>query len=271
MTETPSLDLTSGSVPETTVALAGDWHGRVHWIGTAIPALHHAAPEVRTILHVGDLWPDEKTLVTIDHHAALAGIDRVLLTTGNHEPWGDITPALAAAEGAPARLSETVFVLPRPYRFEIGGRTFLSLGGATSIDRRDGVQGLDWWEDESIGDDMVNVAIAGGRTDIMLTHESPASTPVKAVRRILDLNPERMPRSDLAIAAASRQQVERVWNAVRPTILVHGHIHAPGAGTTVDGRRVVSLGCDGQPGNLELLDLATLELTTVAVPRRRRG
>ena len=256
--------------PETTVALAGDWHGRATWINRAIPALHRVAPEVRTILHVGDLWTDMKTLNTIDYFAGLAGIERVLLTGGNHDIWGELTPALVAANGKPARLSKTVYVLPRPHRFDIGGRTFLSLGGATSIDRKDGVEGEDWWPDEDISDTMVDEAIAGGTADIMLTHESPDSTPVRAVRRLLDLNPDKLSTADLALSAASRQQIEKVWNEVRPKILAHGHMHEPGAGTTPDGRRVISLGREGQPGNVELLDLNTLELTTVDV-RSRRG
>lgn len=261
------FDLTAAT--ENTVALAGDWHGRTSWIGIAIPSLHRAAPHVRTVLHVGDLWPDQKVRDTIDYFAGLAGIERVLLTGGNHEPWGDLTAALAATHGEPAQLSKTVWVLPRPYRFELGGRSFLSLGGATSIDREDGIEGKDWWTDEEVTDAMVDEAIAGEPVDIMLAHESPDSTPVRAVRRLLDLNPEKLSQADLSLSAASRQQVERVWNTVRPTILAHGHMHAPGAGTTADGRRVVSLGADRQPGNIELLDLDTLELTSVDVRNRR--
>lgn len=255
--------------PETTIAIAGDWHGRTSWMGIAIPSVHRAAPHVRTLLHLGDLWTDQKTLDTIDYHAERAGIERVLLTGGNHDRWDQLMEALAAADGEPARLSETVHVLPRPYRFEISGRTFLSLGGAASIDREDGIEEKDWWPEEEIDDEMVAEAIAGGTADIMLTHESPSSTPVRAVRRTLDLNRLRLSRAHLALSASSRQQVERVWNAVRPQMLFHGHMHVPGAGTDADGRRVFSLGCDGQNGNVELLDLDTLELTTVDVRSRR--
>jgi hypothetical protein len=37
-------------------------------------------------------------------------------------------------------------------------------------------------------------------------------------------------------------------------------MHIPGAATADDGRRVISMGCDGQQGNLALLDTRTLEL-----------
>lgn len=255
---------------ETTIAIAGDWHGRTRWMSVAIPSIRRAAPHVRTLLHLGDLWTDQKTLDTIDHFAEHAGIERVLLTGGNHDRWAELNDALAEADGEPARLSKTVYVLPRPHRFEIGGRSFLSLGGATSIDREEGIEGRDWWREEAIGDEMVEEAIAGGHAEIMLTHESPEQTPVRAVRRVLDQNRLKLSQANLALSAASRQQVERVWSAVRPKMLFHGHIHEPGAGTTADGRRVFSLGCDGQRGNVELLDLASLELTTVDV-RSRQG
>jgi Icc-related predicted phosphoesterase len=59
-------------------------------------------------------------------------------------------------------------------------------------------------------------------------------------------------------SAESRIRVGRVWDAVRPTVLLHGHIHEPGGGVAADGRRVISLGRDGQPGNIAFLSLDTL-------------
>lgn len=251
---------------ETAVGIAGDWHGSAWWIGRAIPSLRRANPHIRTILHLGDFWADQKTLDTVDYWARLVGITRVLVTSGNHEPWPTLTRALEAAGGQPARLSDTIYALPRPYRFEISGRTFLSLGGAASVRP----EPAHWSPDEAITDAMVAEAIAGGPADIMLTHESPETTPVTAVRNILDRNPERFSSLELAVSAASRHQIQRVWDAVRPEILLHGHMHTAGAGTTADGRRVISLGADNQHANIAELDLATLELTTVDVRARRQ-
>lgn len=256
---------------ETAVGIAGDWHGSAWWIGRAIPSIRRANPYVRTILHLGDLITTESTLRTIDYYAQVAGIERVLLTAGNHELWPQLDAALAANPGQPARLSNTVFVLPRPHRFEISGVSFLSLGGATSIDREDGVENVSWWESEVITDSMVDEAIAGGPADIMLTHETPLTTPVADVQRAFARNPLGLTSAELAMSKASRTQVQRVWDAVHPQMLMHGHLHIPGAGTTDDGRRVISFGCDDQRGNVELLDLATLELTPVEVRRQRDG
>ncbi len=94
----------------------------------------------------------------------------------------------------------------------------------------------------------------------MLTHESPAGTPVRAVREMLRTNPMGFPREALVESAASRARVSRVWDAVAPDLLLHGHMHVPGGGITDDGRRVASLGRDAQEGNLVFLDLSTLTI-----------
>ena len=96
----------------------------------------------------------------------------------------------------------------------------------------------------------------------MLTHEGPAGTPVRPVREILRTNPHKYPATALEASAASRARVSEVWDAVRPELLAHGHMHVPAGGKTDDGRRVASLGLDGQEGNLAILDMATLKMAT---------
>lgn len=96
----------------------------------------------------------------------------------------------------------------------------------------------------------------------MLTHESPAGTPVRAVREILRSNPSWITKAALEASAASRARVGEVWDAVRPELLAHGHMHVAGGGTTGDGRRVASFGREGFEGNLGFLDMRTLRMTT---------
>jgi hypothetical protein len=103
----------------------------------------------------------------------------------------------------------------------------------------------------------------------MLTHESPADTPVRAVRELLGTNPRRFPAEALKESARSRARVSEVWDAVRPALLLHGHLHTPGGGMMADGRRVVSLGADKQPGNLAILDMTTLTLETLSLSEMR--
>jgi len=100
---------------------------------------------------------------TVDFWAKNAGIQRVLVTLGNHEDWGRIVTAQGAAEGVALRVSEAVWLLPRPFRFRLAGREVLSPGGASSVDKSYRTDGKDWFEEELITEAMEAAAVAGGR------------------------------------------------------------------------------------------------------------
>lgn len=246
-------------LPDQRVAVCGDWHGNIAWVRTLARALPSLAPDVTTILQLGDWWMN-----TADVDAAFeySNIDTVLVTLGNHEPWGHITPLLDAQPGSSVRVSEMTWLLSRPARLTIGGRKVLSLGGAASVDRHWRREGISWWPDEAITDAHVSAAIAGGPADVMLTHESPAGTPVAAVRAVLRTNPMGFPDDSLADSTASRKRVAAVWEIAQPELLLHGHMHIPGGGSMEDGRRVASLGQDTQQGSVGILDMRTLTMKT---------
>lgn len=254
-------------LPDERVAVCGDWHGNVGWVGTAVDAISRIAPDVNTILQAGDWWMD---LPRSDKIMRNGGIERVLVTLGNHEPWPEITKVQNAHPGEAVRVSRSTWILPRPFRFSVGGRSFLSLGGATSVDRYWRPASL-WHADETITDEHVHAAITGGPADVMITHETPAGSPVEVVRRILRSNPHSFPQESLIESAASRIRMGQVWNSVRPELLLHGHMHAPGAGQAEDGRRVISLGCDGQEGSIAILNLADLAAEVPSLYEIRTG
>lgn len=204
----------------------------------------------------------------VDELFANTNINRIYVTLGNHEPWSDITPLFNQQPGAAVRVSELTWLLPRPARLTIGGRAILSLGGAASVDKAQRREGADWWPDEAITDEQVAAAIAGGPVDLMLAHESPANTPVRPFREILS-DPQGLPEAARTAAAASRARVSKAWDAVRPELLLHGHMHAPGGGRAEDGRRVVSLGSDSQEGSIAFLDLLDLTLETPSLQQLR--
>ncbi|RUQ07509.1 metallophosphatase family protein [Microbacterium sp. HSID17254] len=264
-----ALELASTvDLPDQRVAVVGDIHGDFRWLDIVARAVQTLAPDVTTMLQLGDWAMDPGTT---DEALDGTGIERVYVTLGNHEPWGQITPLLNAHPGCAIRVSEITWILPRPARLTIGGRSVLSLGGAVSVDRAWRVEGVSWWPDEEITRDHVAAAIAGGPADLMLTHESPAGTPVRAVREILRTNPFGFPDDARADSATSRARVAKVWNIVFPELLVHGHMHAPGGGATDDGLRVASLGQDGQQGNLGFLDMRTLRIETPTLRQIREA
>lgn len=250
------------------VAVCGDWHGNLGWLRTLAPAVTRLAPGVTTVLQLGDWWMDTQSS---DQIFADAGIQRVYVTLGNHEPWPWIVRLFDAYPGHAVRVSGVTWLLPRPARLHIGGRDLLSLGGASSVDRAYRTEGRDWWAEEAITDEHVAEAIAGGTADVMLTHESPSGTPVRAVREVLRTNPFGFPKDALAESAASRDRVAHMWNTIRPSLLMHGHLHTPGGGMTADGRRVVSLGCDEQQGHLAFLDMQTLEIDAPSLRQIREA
>lgn len=246
-------------LPDKRVAVCGDWHGDQSWARTLGRAMPHLAPDITTILQLGDWWMNP---TATDEAFANTAIDKIYVVLGNHEPWNEVTPLLDAYPGAAVQVSEITWLLPRPARLRIGERTVLALGGASSVDRFWRREGVSWWPDEEITDEHVRAAIASGPADLMLTHEGPAETPVRAVKEVLRTNPMGFPDDALANSLLSRRRVAKVWNIVYPELLMHGHMHAPGGGQTDDGRRVASLGQNAQQGNLGFLDMQTLTLTT---------
>lgn len=258
-----AMDIT---LPDQRVAVCGDWHGNVGWVRTLSRVFPALAPDITTILQLGDWWMDP---ALTDEIFANTSIDRIYVTLGNHEPWSEVTPLLDEHPEAAVRISATTWLLPRPARLSIGGRSVLSLGGAASVDRLWRIEGAGWWPDERITDKHVAAAVAGGPADVMLTHESPGGTPVRAVRQVLRTNPMGFPDETLEESKESRARVARVWDAVRPELLMHGHMHGAGGGATEDGRRVASFGRDTHEGSLAFLDMTTLRLETPSVRQMR--
>ncbi len=238
------------------------------WVKTLSRVLPALAPDVTTILQLGDWWIDPDV---VDEALANTNIDRIYVTLGNHEPWDQVSPLLDASPGSSVRVSKLTWLLSRPARLTIGGRSVVSLGGAASVDRLWRIAGAGWWPAESVTDDMVAAATAGGHADLMLTHESPARTPVRAVREVLRSNPMGFPDETIAESAQSRERVAQVWDAVRPELLMHGHMHVAGGGATKDGRRVASFGRDTMQGSLAFLDLSTLRLEVPTIQQMREA
>jgi hypothetical protein len=65
----------------------------------------------------------------------------------------------------------------------------MSFGGAASVDYEDRTENRDWWATEAPSDRDVAQAIAGGRVDVLLTHET-VDGGTHQVERILRSNPK---------------------------------------------------------------------------------
>lgn len=262
-------------LPDQRVWVSGDWHGNAQWIQALLPAMRRRDASLRTILQLGDYGfsHDGNGARPIDYWAKRAGIERVLVTLGNHEDWRPIGTAHEGHVPRQAiRVSDVVWLLPRPFRFRIGGRDVLSLGGASSVDKHLRTPGRDWFDAELITDEMEAAAVAEGREDLFLTHESPTLA-VPEVRAILDRNVHGIPGEARAISAAQRERVQRVQDATQPELHMHGHMHVYGELDLQEGRRVISLAHDNAEGNAGVLHMATLgfePLPLIYIRRRSR-
>ncbi len=249
------------------VGVAGDWHGSFIWIQRAIPRLARAG--IKTVFQLGDfgIWPGHsgrKWVESAEYWCAKTGIT-LIVTPGNHDDWGQLDTLFAAHPGQPVRLSPHVVVLPRGCRWVQAGRSMMSFGGAASIDFAWRVTGKTWWLTEMPTVHEIQAASAGGPIEVLLTHETPHPTP--AVDAIVH-SPGGWSWEARVYAARSRELVGKLWENVTPAISLHGHYHVADEVTLPSGQQVFSLGCDGQAGNLGILDLGPLAFAWLADEHR---
>lgn len=120
---------------EKQVAVAGDWHGNTLWALKQLETM--ARHGITTCLHVGDFglyrtpfW--RRYLDTVDAAAAAHGIT-IAVTDGNHEDHAWRLELARKHGDSPAPVRDNIWLLPRGDRWTAVGRSFLSLGGAPSI------------------------------------------------------------------------------------------------------------------------------------------
>lgn len=231
--------------------------------------------DITVAYQLGDLrlgyGPDpEGYLDAVESACARWGIE-LLCIGGNHENWSLLDamwadPRWVDASGLlrPIPMREHVTLLPRGHRWELGGRAFVALGGAPSVNRHLLTEGVDWWPSEVIGEAHVQATVAGGAADVMLTHDSPAQPWCTApVAAIMTGNPMGWPDDVLAYAEVGIERVTRAVLGVRPRLLAHGHFHVAGeTAVRLPGAdhdtTVWSLAARGDRGTVRVLDLDTL-------------
>lgn len=248
------------------VGLAGDWHGNLPWAEQALKKF--ANHGVRTVLHLGDfgLWPGDQDARFIRRVTDLCDAHdiTILVTDGNHEDH-DRLALIEAVEGV-RWITDRIGYFVRGHRWEWDSTTFLSIGGAPSVDAERRSIGSSWWPQEFISDADVAAASEGNTVHVMLSHDAPMPCS-PGVQRILD-GPSPWTADSLICAAAGRAQITRVFEAARPLLSVHGHFHVCDRATVrVPGAhdhdtQVVSLASDQErDGNLAVLDIRPLKVT----------
>lgn len=250
------------------VALLGDVEGDTDWTVARLDEVGRRG-DVRWVLQLGDLrYGTRLDLAAVEKACARHGL-QMLCAGGNHEHWERLA-AVLADDARPLAVSEHVVFLPRGHRWSLGGRAFVALGGAPSVNRHLLTEGVDWWPTEVVRPRDVEVTLAGGYADVMLTHDSPAPPwCTDPVARVIRENPHGWPAESLAYAMEGLDLLTRAVLGVRPRLLAHGHFHVAGeTAVRLPGAdhdtTVWSLAANGEAGNLRLLDLTTLREPTPA-------
>ena len=143
-----------GEVPEPAggprrIVVAGDWHGDEEWAISVIRRVPRllAAESQRIVLHLGDfgIWPDQHGKAYLDRvSGALAEAEAELwFVDGNHEDFAQLGK-LDENPGPDGRVTVVprVMHLPRGYRWNWHGLTWLACGGAVSLDRAVRTEGV---------------------------------------------------------------------------------------------------------------------------------
>lgn len=198
------------------ILIAGDTHGELNWSKRLVK--YAAEHRIKTILQVGDFgyWPHRNAGQTFLVELSKACVARNIhwyWIDGNHEnhDWLDAEGAFGADE-----FKETypnLFYVPRGHRWVWSGISFLGLGGAVSIDRQYRVPGDSWWAREAITMADADKACAGGKADVMITHDAPdgVNFPIEMISH--------------SASQAHRELLRQVVNEVNPRLLIHGHYH----------------------------------------------
>src|SRR6184192_146938 len=121
--------------PNDKFLLAGDWHGSFQ---QAEKVIRHAKElELDTIFQVGDfgIWNNDKPFLNQMQHLLGQWDIQLLFIDGNHENFEMLYQKKILDDGT-RYVRDNITYVPRGYRWDWKGLSFLALGGAASIDRK---------------------------------------------------------------------------------------------------------------------------------------
>lgn len=229
---------------------------------------------VTTVIQVGDfgIYTDNngmKFASKVNQKLVEYGMT-LIVVPGNHENWRVINELVEDDRKSLAPYRSNIFIAPRGYRTELGGMSFLMLGGAPSVDRmwrkaRDAAhQGKyqanqNWYPEEQITGADVDYAVAGGYADVMVCHDAPHG--IQGIERAIKGNPYGFHIADLLYAEEGRKLLTEAFRGVGPEFFYHGHYHTPinefiqrPSGEYGDSTHVIGLDCEFKNYSTAILD-----------------
>lgn len=238
----------------TKLLIAGDWHGNTGWARSVID--YAAQRGCDTIVQCGDFgfWRDtpetarflSSLQADLEHHGiTLYWVD------GNHEDHGRLQRMTLGLEFPTLTAGyERIWYLPRGYRWQWWGKTWMAVGGAVSVDKQHRSEGRSWWPAETLTEEQVEYCCRPGDVDVIVAHDCPRGVNIPKVGPSFDErhdNPRGWPVGALIESDQHRMKLARIWDATGATRLYHGHYHIgyeKRHGSFGHGL-VIGLDCDG--------------------------
>lgn len=222
--------------PKGDFLVAGDWHGS---FSQADKVIRFAKEQgIDTIFQVGDfgVWANDKPYLNQMQQLLKSFDIELYFIDGNHENFNMLYEKKILDDGT-RYVRDNITYIPRGYRWEWHGLTFLALGGAASIDKRFRVEGRSWWAEEYLTEEDILTAQSGGPVDVMITHDSPFGAPNSITDDFMgQLGAIKYFGQDaLQYCTEHRKLLQRVTDVTAPRILIHGHYHTAMRGTYFHG------------------------------------
>lgn len=223
--------------------LAGDWHGSVDQARWVLDLAIRC--RVNRVFQLGDFGAWEHTpagVVYLDRLNELyetAGVTLYWLD-GNHDKWSLVMERYGENRDGEGFVIQrpAIRYSPRGHRFTWDRVTFLTMGGAYSVDKqwrlereqverrrrldnhhRNGATFIDsaetlWFPEEELTEAQVTTAVINADpVDILLTHDKPLAS-----------NP-RWNRKDLLECLPNQTLIQYIVARLVPKLVVHGHLH----------------------------------------------
>lgn len=214
------------------ILLAGDWHGAAAWGRHAIE--HAALHGCEVIVQLGDFgfWrkesPASAEYLNVLQKALAKHDIELYWVDGNHEDHGRLEPMQHWHEPwVTLNAYSRITYLPRGYRWEWWGKTWMAVGGAVSVDKDWRTEGVDWWPEEELTDADLAHALRPGPVDIVIAHDAPKGVNIPGIGPDTKQRPNESPwpHHVLVQAEAHRAKMRQIWDAHHPTWWFHGHYH----------------------------------------------
>lgn len=254
------------------IGVAGDWHGSTGWALRALKTFNDAG--IKHVFHLGDFgfWGGHDGASYVRKVAKLLNQNdmTVYVTLGNHENYDKVATRPVGDDGLTHYDDPRLKIFPRGFHGKIDGVSFVSLGGANSIDYKYRVEKVSWWREESITLQDFDAATSDGEKPLMFCHEIPDGVDVGSLRKTWRGGWD---SDEIRYSEMGRKVLREAINFIKPKVLFHGHHHIFNDETTVFEDifreqftvRTIGLAKEDMDDNIGVLNVHDLSYTSLTV------